>query len=409
VDPAFLRRQEHGVHAPQMGARRRNLAQALPHQGEAVDHQGLAGGGLHPVREADHGRVDPVHRRLRQRRRRAVGKLHVGRDDEPVHLAEHLEFEDPALHKTEGDHQHGDGRAEGDVPPVDRLSQKGSVNMGDDPFQSPSRQRVGGSQGPASARFPLPVRVGEVAQVRRQQNEALHQGNKETGDDHHRQDFDELAHDAADVGQGQEGHDGGDDRRDHRHAYLAHPLHGGPKGRLAVLAVDEDGLPHHDGVVHHDPQDHDEAEKGDHVDGLPHHPENHHAAAQGDGDAHAGPEAQPQVEEEPQQQKDQDQSDNPVFEQQVDAVLEHLRGVIDHVHLGPGRQLLLFSLDEPLHRRGDGQGVILPGLEDIDQHRRPAVDAGLDGVLGKAVVDDRQTVQGDHLPGARFPGDPPDG
>ncbi len=229
----------------------------------------------------------------------------------------------------------------------------------------------------------------------RKEHEAFHQGDCEARDDHDGQDVDELAQDAPHVGQWQEGHDRRRDRRNHRHPHLLDALDDGPDRRFAPLAVEEDRLAHHDGVVDHDADHHDQAEEGDHVDRFAHAPEDGQGAGNRNGHAHAGPEAQPDVEEDPQDEEDQGKADKPVPDQDIDPVPQHVRDLEEDNDVGPLGHLILRLFHEFPDRLGDDQCVFFFGLVDDQQRCLLTVQGELNRVLREPVPDPGQAVQGD--------------
>ena len=168
-------------------------------------------------------------------------------------------------------------------------------------------------------------------------------------------------------------------------------------GGFALLAVHIDGFSHHDGIVDDDTQHHDQPEKGDHVDGAAHRPEDDQGAGDGGGDAHAGPEGEAGVEKAPQQQKNDGQPDDAVFQQQIDAGAQHLGIIVEQPDIGTGRELTLLGGEIAVDGPGDLQGILFGGFVNQQQYRRLPVDRGGDRVFGEPVIDAGQPVQGDHI------------
>ena len=123
-----------------------------------------------------------------------------------------------------------------------------------------------------------------------------------------------LAHGAAGLQQGPEGHNGGQNRKNHGTPHLQGPLHGCFERWRPLFAVTEHVLTHNDGVIHHDAQHHYKGEKRRHVEGDIVGGQQDHTGGKRDGDAQGNPEGQTQVEENPQQENHQAEAVSHVFD-----------------------------------------------------------------------------------------------
>ncbi|MQM39976.1 hypothetical protein KBTX_04017 [wastewater metagenome] len=321
----LARGSDQGVPHPAQGRRRGPLGQ---HRGD------LGGVRLHPGHEDEAHpparRVGERHRQ--QRRRQAQG-----------HVA-------PA---------HGQ-RQRTAVAPVDEAAERRAETL-----LQPVRRRPRAGARPAAG----------VPQVRRQDDQRLHQRDGEDRTHHRRDHRPDLAEGPGDEGQRQEGDDIGEHAHHDRHRDVPRPLHRGGEQPQAPLPVLVDVLAGDDGVVHHDAQRDDEREQRDHVDGHAEPRQEQERPEEGGGDTHGHPERQPQLQEGAQHREHQQQPEEGVAEQQLHALAVDARGVAADGDTDLRRQRRPDLREHPVHGIGDPDGRLPPDPEDLHAHRRLAVVA----------------------------------
>ncbi len=171
----------------------------------------------------------------------------------------------------------------------------------------PAVQAIAGPCRPAPA---------AVAEVGREDEKGLEQGDRKHSDDHDRQGPPELADLARDQQQREECEDVGQDGEDHRRRNLPGALHCGAEDIQPTLAVLVDVLADHNRVVDHNPQGDKKAEQRDHVDAHPEPGEDDQAGHEGQGHPRHNPQGQPILEEKRQDRQDNDHREGAVLEEQ---------------------------------------------------------------------------------------------
>ncbi len=379
----------------------------------ALDHIGLAGGGVGRLARSVHPRIGrgADHPRYAQhlgdgladdgvgpRQGRALGQ--VGGHD---HIALVLG----------GDEAHGRGAdapdGQADQDDVEDQHQAGDADHPPGQAGVPVRQLVEAGveavaedgQGPRPGRTGfLAVRLGLEQQGRhgRRQGQGHDQREDRRRGDGQGELAVELARDAADEGGGDEHrgqHQGDGDQRP------ADLVHGGVRRRPrrhAVLEVALDVLDHHDGVVDHDADGQHQAEQGQGVEGEASRQHHREGADQRDRDGQDRDDRRaPALQEDDDHDGHQHQGLEQGLVDLVDRLLDVLGGVVDDLVVQARREIL----PQGLHLGDDAlrglQGVGARLLQDADGGRRLGVrlavldraQIGVGGVLLRAQLHPR--------------------
>ena len=168
-----------------------------------------------------------------------------------------------------------------------------------------------------------------MTDVSRQNQGAFYQGKNQGQDDHGRHVAEEIPQLAFDVVKRRKRYHGGDDRGKHRRQDLQRPVDGGLHSRGPAFIMLVDVLRDDDAIVHQNADDEDHPKEGNHVDGHAHVPRKQEHPHERHRNRQSHPERQADVEEQRQKQHHEDEPDDAVVHQQIDALVEHGTRIAD--------------------------------------------------------------------------------
>ena len=215
---------------------------------------------------------------------------------------------------------------------------------------------------------------GEGEGVQRGDAECHAHGHGELGVNH--------AHHAAVEGNGHihgQGHQGGGNDSA---GNLLHALDGGLlRGELLLLDDAHHVLHHHDGIVHQGADNQNEAEHGQHVDGVAQRVHNHESTQQGNRNGNGRNEGgAPVLQEQVGHQHHQQQGNHQGFDNFVHGGINGLGGVIAHAPFHAVREVRLNLAHGFLHLGHGGQSVGFVILVNNHAHVVLAVESAVAGV-----------------------------